>query len=285
MFWYWWVLIVVLVLAGAAGLAWLAVWRVSLRTRKPKEIKQGGFQVWYGLVNAWAMVPETMDKVVDECAEAGVSGIHIELAGWARSGMWTDKWLADTAKAYRRLLARCRRRGLWLFVSIANDNMGSRKYGDPGIRMAVVYDKVLKLVQLVRDEGPDNVIVQPVGETQTPAGVKLEQDCILMLYPEFKLVYNGGMGRPSTLPAGFKFRAWHPFKVGDKPPADAIAVSDTGSIIMQLGVGLNGPAHPDTLEAWARHIRACGCPVACYYAFLHDQLDKPAIKALGRAKK
>ena len=284
MYWYWWVLIVVLVLAVVAGLAWLAVWLVSLRTRQPPEIKQGGFQVWYGLVNAWAMVPKTMDKVVDECAEAGVSGIHIELAGWSRSDMWSDKWIADTSQAYRRLLARCRRRGLWLFVGVANDNMGSRKYGDPGIRMTDVYHQVLKLVHLVRDEGPDNVIVQPVGETQTPAGVKLEQDCILLL-PEFPLVYNGGVGRPGNIPAGFKYRAWHPLKVTDEVPSDAIAVSDTGSIILQLGVGLTGPAHPDTLEAWARHIRACGCPVACYYAFLHDQLDKPAIQALGRSKK
>ena len=36
MFWYWWVLIVVLVLAVVAGLAWLAVWLYG-RARKPPK--------------------------------------------------------------------------------------------------------------------------------------------------------------------------------------------------------------------------------------------------------
>jgi len=282
MFWYWWLLVVVLVLAAAAGLAWLAVWLFSLRTRKPKPIHQTTFQTWYGIVNSWANDAKLMDKVVDECADAGVSGIHIELCGWARYDAWTPDWVAKTAKAYRRLVRRCRRRGLWLFVSVANDNMGSRKYGDPGIKLASVYDAVLQLVAVIRDEGSDNVIVQPTGETQTPAGVRLERDCIEML-KGFPLVYNGAMGRPKGIPAGFAWRAWHPFKVSDNPPNDAIVVSDTGSIVLQLGGGYNTPANPADLETWARRISNCGCPVACYYAFLYHGLDKPAIKALGQA--
>ncbi len=284
MFWYWWILIVVLVLAAVAGLAWLAVWLCCMRTRKPLQIVQGKTQAWYGRVNAWAQDSKALKKDVEACANAGVTGYMIEMMGWARYDAWTPKWLKETEEAYELLVKLCRRHGLWLFVSIVNDNMGSRKYGDPGIKLSSVYDKALDLARIVRDNGRDNVIVQPVAETTTDAGRKFEQDCVGILGGKFPLVYNGG-SRPGGIPGGWQFRAWHPFKVKDKVPADALAISDTGSIIMQLGVGLDGPAHPFALEDWARRIRAQGCPVAGYYAFKRAGHDAAAIKALGRAIK
>lgn len=277
--WYWWILVVVLVLAVVAG---LAVWLLSGRRKAPPRIG-GKFQTWYGRVNTWAASEKSLDKDVQAMAKAGVTGYAIELMGWARSDAWTDKWLDQTGARYRYLLSLCRRHGLWLFVSIVNDNMGSRKYGDPGVPLSAVMPQARRLAQTVKDGGKDNVIVQPVAETTTAAGRQFEAWCVSQ-FAGWPLVYNGG-SRPGGIPAGYSFRAWHPFKIADKVPSDAIVVSDTGMIIAQLGVGLDGPAKPDTLEAWARKVRASGCPVCCYYAFKFSGHDAPAIKALGRAAK
>ncbi len=283
MYWYWWTLIVILVLAVAGGLAWLAVWLVGIRRKAPPKIG-GKFMAWYGRVNTWASSGrKAVEKDVKACAKAGVAGYMIELAGWASSDAWTDDWLRRTEKAYLHLLKLCRRNGMWLFVSVVNDNMGTGKYGDPGIPLSRVTPMAHRLVQIVKDGGRDNVIVQPVAETQTSAGGAFERYCVDHL-AGFPLVYNGG-SRPGGIPGGFSFRAWHPFKITDGVPGDALAVSDTGSIIQQLGVGLDGPAHADTLEAWARRVRAMGCPVAGYYGFKFSGHDANGIKALGRAAK
>lgn len=282
MYWYWWLLVIIIILAVAAGLAWLAVWLFG-RTRNPQKIA-GKFQVWYGRVNTWASSgKKAVEKDVAACAKAGVAGYMIEMAGWARPDAWTEEWLKQIEKAYLHLLRECRRRGLWLFVSVVNDNMGSGKYGDKKIPLSAVVAQARRLAEIVKEGGRDNVIVQPVAETQTSAGRQFESWCVAFL-GGFPLVYNGG-SRPAGIPGGFQFRAWHPFKTSDGIPSDALAVSDTGSIIMQLGAGLDGPARPDTLEAWARRCRGMGCPVAGYYAFQFAGHDANGIKALGRASK
>lgn len=266
-------------LAAAGGAAWYFL--AGGATRKPQALDKT--QVWYGRVNTWPFSEKNLDKDVKEMAASGVKGYMIELMGWARSDAWTDKWLKDTEKKYEYLLKLCRKHGLWLFVSVVNDNMGSRKYGDPGVFLASVMDKAKQLAQIVKKNGSDNVIVQPVAETQTSAGRQFEQYCVQQL-GGFPLVYNGG-SRPNGIPGGFKYRAWHPFKVADKCPADAIVVSDTGMIIVQLGHGLDGAAKPDTLEKWARDMRKSGVKITGYYAFKFDGHDKEAIKALGRSLK
>jgi hypothetical protein len=278
--WYWWALIVILVLAVVAG---LVAWLLSGGTKSPPKIG-GKFQTWYGRVNTWASQgAKALEKDVVACAKAGVAGYAIEMMGWARSDAWTDKWLKDTGEAYNRLLKLCRRHGIWLFVSVVNDNMGSGKYGDPGVPLSKVMPQAQRLAQIVKAGGKDGVVVQPVAESTTPAGRAFEGHCLREL-SGFPLVYNGG-SRPGGVPGGFAYRAWHPFKIADAVPSDALVVSDTGSIIMQLGVGLDGPAHPDTLESWARKVRSQGCPVCCYYAFKFAGHDKAGIKALGRAAK
>lgn len=278
--WYWWVLIVVAVLA-LAGIAALLVYMF----REPELPKLWSrFECWYGRVNAWANDKGRLEKDVKACRKAGVKGYHIEMMGWEGPNAWTPEWLKHIEEMYKFLLKLCRRNGLRLFVGIINDNMGTGKYGDPGIKLSQVYPQALRLLEIVDNGGPKNVVVQPVGETQTPAGAKFERDCVVRLGGKFPLVYNGG-SRPGGVPAGFVKRSWHPFKVADAVPGDAVVVSDTGSIICQLGVGLAGPAHPGALENWARAVRKSGCPVCCYYAFKFDGHDKPAIDALGRAAK
>ena len=250
--------------------------------------------VMYGRVNTWAMSEKNLKKDISVMREEGVDGYMIEMMGWARYDAWTPNWLKDTEEQYEYLLNLCRDNGKWLFVSIINDNMGSRavdvndieprKYGDPGIFLSQVMPQAQQLCQIVKKYGKDNVIVQPVAETQTSAGKAFEQYCLQQL-GGFIMVYNGGIGRPGGIPGGYQYRAWHPLKISDNPPTDAFVVSDTGNIILQLGYGYDGAAKPDTLEAWARRIRLRGNPVVGYYAFKFNGHDAAAIKALGKSKK
>jgi len=280
--WYWWVLILVLALA-LAGAAF-ATWWFLFRTKSPPPIGKK-FQCWYSKVNTWPFDKKVLEADVDKCAKAGVTGFHVSMMGWARYDAWTPNWFKLTERMYVLLLGLCRRKGLWLFAEIVNDNMGSGKYGDPKVPLSKRMPEARKLAEIVKKHGPKNVIVQPVGETQTAAGAAFEQECVGIFGGKFPLVYNGGTGRPGNIPAGFKYRAWHPFKVTDKVPSDAIVVSDTGSIIVQLGHGLEGASKPDVLKKWAQHVRASQCPVCCYYVFKFGGHDPDGIKALGEAAK
>ena len=240
--------------------------------------------VMYGRVNTWAQGEKNLEKDIAVMREENVDGYMIEMTGWARYDAWTPEWMKQTEDQYKTLLDLCRKNGKWLFVSIVNDNMGSRKYGDPGIKLSQVMPQAQQLCQIVKKYGKENVIVQPVAETQTSAGSQFEQYCLQQL-GGFVMVYNGGVGRPGGIPGGFQYRAWHPLKISDNPPRDSFVVSDTGSIILQLGHGYDGAAKPDTLEAWARRMRQFGVPVVGYYAFKFNGHDKEAIKALGKSKK
>ena len=172
-----------------------------------------------------------------------------------------------------------------------------------GVSTSATDDEIKKAYRaLARKLHPDRNPDDPASEERfkdvseansvlSDAAKRKEYDEVRKLYASG--AYRGGFGgpggfgggRPGGVPGGFAYRAWHPFKISDKIPGDAIAVSDTGSIIVQLGVGLDGPAKPDVLEGWAKHVRAQGCPVCCYYAFKFDGHDKAGIEALGRAAK
>ena len=239
--------------------------------------------VMYGRVNTWAQGENNLKKDIKAMRDENVDGYLIEMMGWSRPDIWTPNWLKDTEKQYKVLLDLCRKNGKWLFVSVVNDNMGSGKYGDPGIKLSQVMPQAQQLCQIVKKYGKANVIVQPVAETQTSAGAQFEQYCLQQL-GGFIMVYNGS-SRPGRIPAGFQYRAWHPFKITENPPKDTFVISDTGSIILQLGTGYDGPAHPDILEYWARRMRQLGCPVVGYYAFKFNGHDAASIKALGKSKK
>ena len=251
---------------------------------KPEKIGKK-FQTWYGRVNTWQSAGwSLLKKDIVRCAKEGVTGYIVEMAGWARADAWSKAWLDAVDRDYKQALKLCRKKGLWLFVSIVNDNMGLGKYGDKGKPLSALTGEAHVLCDIIKRHGHKNVIVQPVAETRTQAGRNFEQHCVRELGEKFQLVYNDG-SRPSGVPSGFKFRAWHQFNVTDPVPADALSISDTGQIITQLGEGLNGPGKPQMLKSWAKAIKNMGCPVAGYYAFKYAGHDKPAIKALGKRGK
>ncbi len=250
----------------------------------PPPIRAGETQAWYGRANTWASAGlAALQADVAACADAGVSGYIIELGGWGGTATFgSEAAKAATETAYRQLLGWCRSRGLWLFVTIGNDNTGFSRYGDPGIPLAAQADWIEWAIDLIRSHGAQNVVVQPCAETKTAAGYQLEARCAERL-DGFTLVCNGNEGRPVQTEPWAAFRAWHPLLGTDDYPSDALIVSDSGDLIRLLSRdgSMDGPGDPDKLRAWVRMVKAKGSPVAGYYAFRNAQHDAPAIQALG----
>ena len=254
-------------------------------TESAPAVRQGKTQVWYGRANAWAAGGlDALRADVEACAAAGVSGYMIELLGWGAVTTTDDEALKETtADAYANLVSWCRSLGLWLFVSVGNDNAGFGGYGDRGVPLSTQTELLDWAIDLVRSHGAANVIVQPCAETKTATGAWLEARCAERL-AGFTLVNNGNGGRPAQAASWAEFRVWHPLLGSDNPP-DALIVSDSGDLIRILASdhSLDGPGDPERLRAWVHLVKANGCPVAGYYAFLHAQHDAPAIQALGEA--
>lgn len=250
------------------------------------EIKQGQTQTWYGRVNRWTLSTKRLKQELDLMQQCGVSGYMIELASWARYEQqpWNEKWLKRVKRKYHHLVRECRKRDLWLFVSIVNDNMGKGKYGDTGPALEKVYPYAIELANIVKRYGTQGVIVQPVAETNTPAGKRFEQYCKEYLN-DYILVYNGSGGFPKSTAEGFDFRAVHPSHIVSEVARDALVISDHGLIIRELSEdgGLESKGNPRKVKEWVERLAAEGVAVVGYYAFKYSDFDPDTIKALGQA--
>ena len=251
------------------------------------HIEQGNTQVWYGRVNQWTVSRQILRNELNLMKECGVNGYMIELAVWdGVDDKWSNEWIVRTQKNYRWLLRECRKRKIWLFVSIINDNMGKGKYGDTGPTLEKVYESALQLASIVKRGGSKGVIVQPVAETQTPTGQRFEQECRKIL-ENFTLVYNGEGGHPKSTPEGFHFRAVHPAHIVSSVADDTLVISDHGLIIRELSIdgGLESRGNPQKVVTWVKRLQQQGVAVVGYYAFKYDQFDPATIRALGEALK
>lgn len=266
---------------------------------KPNKKKQkdpiivGKTQTWYGRVNYWWKNESLWQKEMDALVKYGGSGYMIELAGWRSSvgqeeKWWTDKWVKNQLSLYSKIHDDAKERGLWLFVSIVNDNMGSGKYGDKKqYNIGNTYDKCVKLLEGVIKDGNANVVVQPVAETQTAAGKKFEAYAKQQLMAKgFLTCYNGNGGHPSSS-NGCNFYAVHPSKISASNPGNALVISDHGLIIRELNKGGALVAHgePSKIKKFVETNKKKGCPVVGYYAFQVQDYDEGTIKALGEAVK
>lgn len=252
------------------------------------RIEQGKTQTWYGRVNRWTISKQTLRQELNLMKKCGVSGYMIEMACWGRYNdqalePWSEQWIRQIEKSYRHILRECRKRDLWLFVSVVNDNMGKGKYGDKGPKLEVVYDSALQLIKIIKKYGHKGVIIQPVAETQTSAGQRFEQDCLREL-KDFSLVYNGNGGHPDHTPDGYHFRATHPSHIVSSVDNDALVISDHGIIIRELSVdgGLESKGDPEKIQMWVNRLQKQGIAVVGYYAFKYADFDPEAIRALGK---
>lgn len=252
----------------------------------PPALKRGRTLAGYGRVNAWATSEdELLDDIMD-CKRFGVDIYHIEFLAWNPYELHGHGDRMEVAKrCYGAAISECRKLGMWLFVSFANSNTGSGKYGDAGIPLSKMGDTIEWAKRVILDEGPDNVLFQPMAETGGDFNGSLEST----LAREFKeagfLLVNNKGSRPNSKPSWASWNAWHPFGTGDSIPADQIIVSDTGKIIQELCYGLEGRGKPDTTKAWAKSLKKQGVPAVVFYHFKYAEHDEPVIKAMGEGVK
>lgn len=245
----------------------------------------GKTQAGYGRMNAWATDENTLKKDIEACAKYGVHIYHAELFSWGGGVPNTDAKRKQIERCYATAIEACRKRGMYFFISAFNANLGSGKYGDPGIPLAKYPGEIAWALKTIKKHGPKNVLLQPMAETGGGYPAQLEAKIAKEFGAAgFTLVNNRG-SRPKTKPSWAAWNAWHPWKITDKIPRDQIVVSDTGMIIQQLCHGLEGAGKPDTAGAWARRYKDAGNPAVVFYHFKYPSHDSATIKAMGEGVK
>lgn len=245
------------------------------RLAKPASPGARAF-VGYGPVNYWHN--QNMRTWTALHAKHGVPCVHIEFFGWASGAVYSNP---DAVRdAWEGLCFWCRRRRLTLFVSVTNDNKGSGKYGDDRAGLATFRPQISKALGWVKAEFWEGLYIQPVGETQTPAGGQIEAEAAAM-FPVAHLVRNTG-SRPSSGGGWAAHFAYHAARTSDRVPAPAWAVTDHSTIIGEFG-GLYAERYaPDRCAAYARRMLAQESP-CIIYGFAHRKPDADLMEALGKA--
>jgi len=249
----------------------------------PPALKQGETLAGYGRVNAWAVDKSTLVEDIRACAANGVAIYHIEFLSCSRySPYGNEEAKRKTEECYEAAITECRKNGMWLFVSFANSNTGSGKYGDKGVPLSRMGELIDWGIDLIQKHGKENVIMQPMGETSGSNGSI--EDKIRRAFDGWYLVNNRG-SRPNSKPSWAKWNAWHPWKTSDNVPEDQIIVSDTGMIIQELCYGLEGKGKPDGARTWAKKLKDKGVPAVVFYHFKYAEHDPDTIRAMGEGVK
>lgn len=247
----------------------------------------------YGRPNEWAYqddadldtVLATMRQEAEALAVNGWDGGQIELWGWVRySRMGQAEAMERIRVVLPAMIKTYRALDLWLYISGANDNQGLGKYGDPGRPLASDWKYIEECLAMLVEAGPDNLVVQPVCETQTSTGQKMEARWAEVLKPlGYYLVSNGNVGRPSKPEEWADAYNWHPWSLDVSTiPPDAWGNNDTGLAIREMGDGdMYGPANPTKLAKYIADGRAAGLPAIMVYAWGYPHLDLPAIEAIN----
>lgn len=137
-------------------------------------ISRNHYQWWYGSVNCWAVKVNghyPFEAQIPELIKVGCTGYHIEMFGW-KGGLNSDATMSVVRDAYRKLVTQCRENKMWLFVDVINGN-----WNGPNTRWTAGvtnYDKLYvgyivdhygqTMIDIIKENGPQNVIIQPIGE-------------------------------------------------------------------------------------------------------------------------
>ena len=274
-------------------------------------------QFWYGTVNYWTAkggstyyFEQSMPYLVDcKC-----TGFHIEMVEWAGTGP-TNSTMAEIERAYAKLCEVCRQNKMWIFVDIVNGNFnGSRtswRAGFPGYANhttgTIINQYGQRLIDIIKSQGPQNVIVEPVGEAGGKGyrneAAMFQDMCVDQLGDRFTLVTE--LNAPvvsQKIRHAMKYNVKHAINQlhaldenerlikdvndGEGPWKDCdgadIIVSDSGPAIQALA----SPDDRGHLNTWTSaesrasrfipYISACksgGASVIVYYAFKYMGVD------------
>ena len=254
---------------------------------RSRSLRPGNTVLGYGRIAHWALDLNLLKAELAACDEAGVGIYTVSLLGWWRYALpgATDAQIRDMTEAgYKALIGECRSRGMIALVDIHNQNSGSRKHGERGRRLDDPAEVALIDwgIELVRQQGPANVVVVPCREAREESGFSVERKCVERL-DGFQLCANAG-SRTWPVPGWADFAEWHPWNVNEVPPAGAIVASDTTAILSQLNAGgVFGPGQSKVAQQWMQAGVGQGNPARVFYTLYPGPLDLATIPAIGLA--
>ena len=250
----------------------------------------------YGRVNQWAWADgatveraaEILHSEIRALAAAGWDGYQIEMWGWVRYANLTPEEGMERIRVVFPLLVQwCRENGIWLFISGVNDNQHLGKYGSTARWLSEDASQVDECLDLIVESGTNNIIVQPVGETQTSDGAEIEDGWPKVLGPLGYYLVNNNGSRPSDTKSWSDAYCVHVWTVKDAAEVekDAWVNNDTHWGIVDLSADgtTEGPCDPEEVAAYVTTAREKGRPAIMVYAFGYsgaDGLDLAAIGAL-----
>ena len=149
-----------------------AVWKKMAHTA-PK-INSSHYQFWYGCVNCWSSKVGSkyvfQDQIPALKSKSGCTGYHIEMFSWCNGSSVNS--IANIRDAYKKLVDQCRANKMWLFVDVINGNFngsntkwtaGMSNYSNLTVGY-IVNHYGQQLIDIIKANGPQNVIIQPIGE-------------------------------------------------------------------------------------------------------------------------
>ena len=243
------------------------------------------FRLGYGPVNNWRNLGAK--AIVGATAPAGIGIVPIEFWEWSAWQRFKD---ADAQiAAFEKLLDATTKSGQILYATYVNSNLGSGKYGDPGIKLSAyagaVWKGAARVAELMKSH--PRLFVTPVGEGgigPDPKFDKQVQDWFLANAPKAQLVNNWG-ARPSGND-GMGQRCVHPSSTKDAGSGTAWVMSDHGLLIRELNGGaLYGTADVGVTGSYARKVTDAGRKFIYYHFDQNAAIDANALAALrGVAK-
>lgn len=249
---------------------------------------------FYGRVNefAWAdgapveEAAKLLHSEIKAMAASGWDGYQIELWGWVNHvGATPEEGIERIRAIYPKLVQWCREEGMWLFVCGANDNQHLGKYGSEARRLSQDGDQIAECLKIVAECGSDNVIVQPVGETQTPEGRHVEIEWANDLGSlGFYLVNNNG-SRPhgkKTWSDAYCVHVWSMEDAEDFDP-EAWVNNDTHSAIIEMSADGtdHGPCNPEAVSEYVSAARSDNRAAVMVYAFGFSGTDGLDLATIG----
>lgn len=268
----------------------------AVLAQQPKDILGLGISYNWPQKN-YALLTETL-------AASGCNATDIEFMGTTVSTQhgYRKGGAEALKKDYLALLSECRKRNVTLIVSVVNDNMHIKKWGQSGVHdLAHWPAECERAAQIVLEAGPANVWVQAMAETQTSQGKKFEGRWLAKYKAAgFKTIYNDG-SRPSNN-GGAWTRSYHACKLSDLGNGSNILLipdcgtaidaytdggnfltgSMLGTVQTAMGIAVNSGAGAD----YARRGRAKGNGVCIYTGTGIKSIEAqiPAIKTIGAVR-
>lgn len=183
-------------------------------------ISKNNYQFWYGCVNCWSQKVNGKYIFIDQIpklVEVGCTGYHIEMFGW-KGG---ETSMANVADAYQKLVTLCRENKMWLFVDVINGNWNGAQTNwtlgmgphDHLTMEYIVSNYGQQLINIIKDNGPQNVIIQPIGEPGSKGQLnpihRFQDWCCDQLGEDFVLVTEPGRNNSSKMSRNTQYSTVH----------------------------------------------------------------------------